>query len=206
MANTAATSPQTMSSVSGPDGEVWSSPNNAKVSDNVYASNSVNSAKHLDYLRASNFGFAIPAGATINGIKVEIERKASFNDSTWGHLNDHEINIIKADGTLGSTNKSAGAVWSTSESYITFGGSTDLWGETWTAGNINDADFGVSFMAKHEHILSVTGYVDHIRITIYYTEAAGPANLKSLDTNLKSNTKSIDTNLISNTKSLDTNA
>ena len=36
--------------------------------------------------------------------------------------------------------------------------------------------------------------------------AAGPANLKSYNTNLKANIKSIDTNLIANVKSLDTNA
>lgn len=36
--------------------------------------------------------------------------------------------------------------------------------------------------------------------------AAGPANLKSYNTNVKANIKSIDTNLIANVKSLDTNA
>lgn len=36
--------------------------------------------------------------------------------------------------------------------------------------------------------------------------ASGPANLKSLDTNLKANIKSINTNLIANVKTFDTNA
>ena len=40
---------------------------------------------------------------------------------------------------------------------------------------------------------------------IPYVVPAGPANLKSFDTNLKANIKSIDTNLIANIKSLDTN-
>lgn len=39
----------------------------------------------------------------------------------------------------------------------------------------------------------------------YDTISSGPANLKSLDTNLKANIKSINTNLIANVKSLDTN-
>ena len=38
-----------------------------------------------------------------------------------------------------------------------------------------------------------------------YSAPAGPANLKSYNTNLKANIKSIDTNLIANIKSLDTN-
>lgn len=39
-----------------------------------------------------------------------------------------------------------------------------------------------------------------------FVAPAGPANLKSYNTNLKANIKSIDTNLIANVKSLDTNA
>ena len=38
-----------------------------------------------------------------------------------------------------------------------------------------------------------------------FVTASGPANLKSLNTNLKANIKSINTNLIANVKSLDTN-
>ena len=36
--------------------------------------------------------------------------------------------------------------------------------------------------------------------------AAGPANLKSLDTNVKSNIKSYNTNVLANIKSINTNA
>lgn len=42
-------------------------------------------------------------------------------------------------------------------------------------------------------------------IKITYTAASGPANLKSLNTNLKSNIKSYNTNLIANVKSINTN-
>ena len=45
----------------------------------------------------------------------------------------------------------------------------DLWGETWTAEDINDADFGVGF-SVHRTALNNPA-VDHIRITIYYTTA-----------------------------------
>lgn len=39
------------------------------------------------YLKATNFGFAIPSGATINGINVEIKRR--FNTTTGGGDVDH---------------------------------------------------------------------------------------------------------------------
>jgi len=56
------------------------------------------------------------------------------------------VRIVKADGSIGTTNKSTGsALPSTVFSNITFGGPADLWGETWTATDINDADFGAVF-------------------------------------------------------------
>jgi hypothetical protein len=48
-----------------------------------------------------------------------------------------------------------------------------------------------------------TDYDPYLAVT--YTVAAGPANLKSYNTNLKANIKTINTNLIANVKSLNTN-
>jgi len=49
-----------------------------------------------------------------------------------------------------------------------------------------------------------TSYLDNFTTTDPFA-AAGPANLKSLDTNLKANIKSYNTNLIANVKSINTN-
>ncbi len=51
----------------------WTSPSSAFLSDNVYATDATNG--HLEGY--SNFGFAIPAGATITGIQVTAEAKVS---------------------------------------------------------------------------------------------------------------------------------
>lgn len=51
----------------------------------------------------------------------------------------------------------------------------------------------------------VTGSDENFRINGTVT-ASGPANLKSLDTNVKANIKSVNTNLIANIKSINTNA
>ena len=144
----------------------WSNPDNAKVSDNVYATNSGNT-EWSHYLKANNFGFSIPTGATINGILVEFERKSSDANTISGL--GETVKIIKADGSIGTTNKGVATYWSTSESYISYGSSTDLWGETWTPVNINDVDFGVVLSAVMENY--ATASIDHIRITVYYTEA-----------------------------------
>jgi hypothetical protein len=185
----------------------WANPDNAKVSDNVYAVLSGGTSSH--YLKATNFGFSIPTGATINGILLEIQQRVV---TSGDGANPSQVRIVKADGSIGTTNKGSSSmygIWqSTTPAYWSFGSSTDLWGETWTPADINDVDFG--------SVLGVTSTsapglfsseVDHIRITVYYTEAvaSGPANLKSYNTNLKANIKSINTNLLANVKKLDTN-
>lgn len=43
-------------------------------------------------------------------------------------------------------------------------------------------------------------------LSVTYTAASGPTNLKSLDTNVKANIKSYNTNVLANIKSIDTNA
>lgn len=79
MADTGALSPWTCAD----DSAVWtgarSNPDNAKISDNVYAYAQPGifgfgyNLSH--YLKATNFGFTIPVGATIVGIKIEVEKK-----------------------------------------------------------------------------------------------------------------------------------
>jgi len=142
----------------------WTNPDNAKVSDNVYATASGAKPWTSHYLKATNFGFSIPSGAIINGILVEIEEKGS----TPSPAHESAIKIVKADGTIGTTNKSTGATLPSSDTYISYGSDSDLWDETWDDTKINDIDFGVVFSIAGNG--GTGGYVDHIRITVYYTE------------------------------------
>lgn len=119
-----------------------------------------------NYLKATNFGFSIPAGATINGIKVEIEQAVD----TGAYSIESAVRIVKADGSIGSTNKSTSAVVPSSDAYVTYGGASDLWGESWSSSDINDADFGVVVSFQGTDGITL---VDHIRITVYYTTSSG---------------------------------
>jgi hypothetical protein len=61
----------------------WSNPTNVVSSNNVYATcvdSTIDFDVTSDPLRASNYGFAIPADATILGIFVEIERRRTTTD------------------------------------------------------------------------------------------------------------------------------
>ncbi len=137
----------------------WTNPSNAQTSDDVYTtSTGIGVVSH--YLKATNYGFSIPSTATINGIYVELEKKAANT------VTDNEIKIIKANGVLGNTNKLSGSTWPISDTYSTYGGSADLWGESWTYADINDADFGVAVSVNvtgtggsfHEDVMVLTPF------------------------------------------------
>ena len=81
---------------------------------------------------------------------------------------DSQVRIVKADGTAGTTNKAAtSTAWPTTEAYASYGGAADLWDETWTPANVNDADFGAVLSAI---ITTGTASVDHMRITVTYQD------------------------------------
>lgn len=147
----------------------WSNPGNVVSSNDVYASCFANSwTNTTEYLKATNFGFAIPDGATIIGILVEIEKRKSGSDNGQ----DHSVVIVKSNGSYGSTDKKiTGSHWPTTDTYFSYGGSTDTWGEVWTAADINSANFGVAISADGvaDASAGITFYIDHIRITVFYT-------------------------------------
>lgn len=152
----------------------WSNPGNIVSSDNTYASTGTgHSSADSNYLKATNFGFSIPAGSTIDGIVVEVEK---YNTNlTGGGTFDIRARIVKADGTIGTTDKSDPNPWpgvADPNTYVSYGGATDKWGETWTVADINDTDFGFALSAQPQNG-STDARVDHVRMTVYYTASSG---------------------------------
>lgn len=148
----------------------WVNPNNAKVSDSVYTTASTlisNTASH--YLKATNFGFSIPAGATINGITVKVKRNGTQNDTD---ILDNSVKIVQG-GSIGGTEKKIAGAWPTSDATQTYGGVADLWGLTWAPSDINASTFGVVLSVRGEASASnEIGSVDFMSITITYTGGA----------------------------------
>jgi len=176
MANTVATSPQTMANVTVAGSFFsWINPDNAKVSDDIYVTSS-------------------------NGIYP---------------LYDKVVSLVLADGSYGLENKKTGVEWvEDANTYFSYGSGTDLWGETLTSEDVNDADFGVILQTdqnggSYSDILKANNFgfaipigstidgvlveiernytggrphfpqIDHIRITIYYTEATTTTSTSS---------------------------
>lgn len=172
MASSGPNSPGTLANDATVGTIAWTNPSNAAASDNVYATTGSLGTTH--YLKATNFGFSIPVGATINGIIVGIERNKSGEPGAT--IQDSAVRIVKANASIGTTNKGdIGTNWPTTDTYKTYGSSSDLWGEIWTATDINDVDFGVVLSTLNTPIDSgVSANVDHIRITVYYSDVVSP--------------------------------
>ncbi len=146
----------------------WTDVNNALTQDNSYASAILTQANNTShYLEVTDFGFAISSAATIEGIVVEVDRRES--SGTPLRVFDNSIKLVKG-GTIGGDDKSTGASWPTSDTYASYGGASDLWGQTWSPADINSAGFGVAISAVKDGSSDPrVAYVDHIRITVYYS-------------------------------------
>lgn len=168
--------------------KAWTNPNNATSSDNVRTYCSMSAAGgvgHSNYLDLTGFGFTIPAGATINGVTVAIERYAdSATSLSYMSVEDEVVSLVKG-GTVSGDNKAATTtMWpngSGAEAAVSYGGVSDLWGNTFTADDINSSTFGIVLQIK---LVNNSGkgkrvlyaYVDFISITITYTEGGGGAS------------------------------
>ncbi len=139
--------------------------------ENIFTLNSVSASGGLmdmtnhttHWLQATDFGFNIASGSTIVGIV------ASWNKNYGGcGMWDNGVRIVKR-GVIGSTDKSLGSLWP-SGTFIDYGGSTDLWGETWTTSDINATNFGAALSATQFPcgVGNSTPSIDNVKITVYY--------------------------------------
>ncbi len=166
--------PGTGANVTGVGTIAWTNPGNITADDTAYATatNVPSNGGHTNYLRGTNFGFAIPAGATINGITVRINRQSSGFLSPF--LRDNIVRLVKAGAIVGSNLAVTAAEWPTSLETATYGSATNLWGTTWTAAEINDANFGVVLSARNANTnFNRTATVDFIQVTVEYTLLTG---------------------------------
>lgn len=157
-------------------GATWTNINNIKVDDGAFATVSVLHGATSSTAQGTNFGFAIPATATINGILVEIKGFVTGGGSGFG--GNTVAQLVKAGAAVGSTvfNSLSG-----SSAYIAFGSSTFLWGSTWAPADINASNFGVNFIVKNPSLVGTAAFsVDAVRITVFYTDTSTGAPTTSV--------------------------
>lgn len=148
----------------------WTNVANVLSSDDNDASSS---ASTTDYIKATNFGFSIPAGATIDGIEAQVEAAQA------GNYSDINVYLVVGDTIqTGTTNQKYGTLLGATDSYRLYpssGGSTDTWGNSLSVSSVNASDFGVA--VKYAKVSAGSMTVDNIQMRVYYTES-GSSNVE----------------------------
>jgi hypothetical protein len=147
----------------------WNEPGAISVSDNFRAEAPMVPGPAISkYLKGTKFGFAIPAGATISGIVVEIERSRGSE-----YVSDQSVKLVKAGAIVGSEHAVVGNWADGTDPIAKFGSETDLWGTTWTVEQINAEGFGAAISAASATGPGGYALVDSMRITVYYVPSGG---------------------------------
>jgi len=135
-------------------------------SDDVRASVTLGNDDITERIDPFNFGFSIPDQATIDGIEVSIERRGVAVSGTP----ETRVFLRKSDNSSVS-NKLDTSSWPLSDSVLTLGGPSDLWGTTWTAADINGSGFGFrpSIQVRTRASDSGTFELDYVTVTVYFT-------------------------------------
>jgi hypothetical protein len=165
---TTAKFPGTAADVAPGSDTAWASVNNIKATDTSVATCTLANSATSDYLEATNFGFAVPSNATINGVLA-----------TWtkdGEDKDTLMSLIK-NGTISGNNYSyinglqfQGYVLSTLTA-VSYGSANDLWGLTLTPADVNASNFGCMCQCTDNDFggKGSTANVDSVTMVVYYT-------------------------------------
>ncbi|MFN0134392.1 MAG: hypothetical protein ACKVW3_17905 [Phycisphaerales bacterium] len=146
----------------------WSNASNIYSANSTYASVTVGGEEKSKYLRAGGFALsALPDDAIIRGLVVSIRRYASAAST----IKEAAVTLVKEDWQ-GFNNEGTGAYVGTSLTTVSYGGSTELWGENFpVATQYKAANFGVLVGYNNDEIGADVGamvFVDHVEVTIYY--------------------------------------
>ena len=143
-------------------GTSWTTPGNITADDNVDAFYA-GAISVFPALKATNFGFTIPAGATIDNLSAIMGRYA-----ITGIVIDNSVRWTKDNVVTVGADIDAGATWNAgTEQENTLSG---LGGSSFTPAEINASTFGVWIVAEGTDI-DAEADVDYVKVTVTYTAA-----------------------------------
>lgn len=189
--------------------------------DTTYLEIGYRTASTNNGLRFTNV--TVPNGATINSAKITLKANNNYSNATckvkiYGVDEDNfsgfggTVKPSTITKTTAVSNWTIGS-WSANTAYDSADISTSVAEITSRAGWASGQAMGFVFIddsssasAYRRAIPKNSSATDCPLLTIVYTTAAGPANLKTYNTNATANIKTINTNAISNVKTLNTNA
>lgn len=145
---------------------VWINANSIYADDNAYTYNELKEATS-NTLNTYDYGFSIPSGATIQGIKVSMGR---FGTS-GSQIKDAIVRLRLFGNYIGENKAVTTETWNENEieTLKEYGGETDLWGTTLTVEDINTGNLGLDIAVSSTNYGSnIRAFIDYVKITIYY--------------------------------------
>lgn len=155
--------------------QAWLNPSDAQTDNELLYANATDPSpipRPTHYLFCTSPGATIPSNAVIDGINIRWD----ISTIGAGSTSDAEIKLVKGN-VIGATNK-AGATWTATDTPTNYGGSADLWGDTWTPAQVNATDFGWVNAASVAGIGQIA-QIDYQEATIYYhTPGTSPGQMQ----------------------------
>lgn len=149
----------------------WTNIANAASFDDSFAGFNPDATSVNAFLRASNFGFSVPAGATMLGVEVLV----GYNNLGPTCVQE-ELRLAwgSAAANTSTDNKFGGELIDDDEDHTiaVFGGPTDLWGEnssTITPAVVNSSDFGAIVKFDHDSGAGSAVNLDALQVRVYYS-------------------------------------
>jgi hypothetical protein len=176
MASTGFTLPGDSGQIADGGTEPWQNQNAVETEANYADSLSLDAGDETELIYGYDYGFSIPAGATITGIEVRVTRYR--RDDGPGRVRTtktKKATLMDGASTLGNDNKDTDtADWAQDPSTetITYGGSSDLWGASGTIDRafVQSSDFGAGISAKGvSPCTNSNAYLKFIKINVHYT-------------------------------------
>lgn len=149
----------------------WSDTGNVFADDGAYAQGELGSGAvaYTERLDITGFGFAIPAGATIDGIVASIN---AWSNNSARAVRDVQVRLL-IGGTPSGTNLADGRTW-TAEATENYGGISNTWGLTPSVAQINASNFGIGLQFDNNGATTLrVPRLDHVTLTVYYTAGGG---------------------------------
>lgn len=144
-------------------GTNWSNPDSAFLSDDQKAKYA-NAGQNNMF--ATNFSIGAPTDATIDSIVVTVEGNGAGNSPGSRAI---VVGLTKDGSSEAGDEVSQNMDKNTDNTYTLHGSTNDLWNTTWTAAEINSANFGVTLNKSSTSTDEIR--IDHIRVKVCWTEA-----------------------------------
>jgi len=156
--------------------KAWTSPTNSQADDAANAQALFDTggvSQTSQYLHCTNFGFAIPAGATVVGVVVRWQKV--WTGAGAARIQDHTIQLIKAGTRSGNNKADTVTNWTATPTNFDLGSSSDSWGVSLTGSDVNLSTFGVALRATRDGASgsSPAAEVDAVWINVHYTVPGG---------------------------------